>query len=213
MRNEGRAASDPKITEAAKAVYDAIHAALAASEKSREPMNALVLWTELGKGLAGKLEQQGADIGLLGRLIARDCSGPGAETPASLERWAYRVDPALRLSREEMGRAMTRVQRAIGDRLADVWGDGDGAAHAREDFLAAVRGWFAVGLDIFRCLPAAKGRSDAEIEAALSAWCDRYLPKDTSGPEELGVRKEKATAGPGGKRILPVLNATFTEGA
>lgn len=192
MTNEGRAsAADPRIKEAAGAVYRAIHGAIAASEKTREPMNALVLWTELGKGLSGKLEQQGADVGLLGRLIARDCAHPGAEPPIPLDRWAYRVDPAMRLSREEIARAFTRVRRAIGDGLADIWGDGDGAAHAREDFLATVRGWFAVGLDVFRCLPAAEGRTEAEIEAALSAWCDRYLPKDTSGPEELGVRKEK----------------------
>ncbi len=176
----------------ALAVFEAIHAALEQDEKTREPMNALVIWTELGKGLAGKLERQGADVGLLARLIDGYCHERAAGAQAiDLGAWAYRVAPERRLSHEEAARAITRVQRAIGDRLGALRGDGDGGAHTREDFLATVRGWFPAGLDVFRSLPAARDRDDAEVHAALAAWCDRYLPKDTSGPEELGVRRER----------------------
>ena len=69
----------------------------------------------------------------------------------------------------------------------------------------------AVGLDVFRCLPAAEGRTEAEIEAALSAWCDRYLPKDTSGPEELGVRKEKGPPRRGEEGPRSVMSACQME--
>lgn len=175
---------------AAVAVFEAIHAGLALEAKTREPMNALVIWTELGKGLAGKLEQQGADVGLLGRLVAGYCKEKAHDRAIDLGAWAYRVAPERRLSHEEAARAIHRVQRTIGDRLAAIWGDGDGAAHTREDFLATVRGWFPAGLDVFRSLPAARDRDDAEVHAALAAWCDRYLPKDGSGPEDLGVRRE-----------------------
>ncbi len=177
---------------AAQAVFEAIHEALDHDDRTREPMNALVIWTELGKGLAGKLERQGADVGLLGRLIDGYCreKALAVGAPVDLGAWAYRVAPERRLSHEEAARAISRVQRAIGDRLAAIWGDGDGAAHTREDFLATVRGWFPAGLDVFRSLPAARGRDDMDVHAALAAWCDRYLPKDGSGPEDLGVRRE-----------------------
>ncbi|MFO0590045.1 MAG: hypothetical protein U0441_21055 [Polyangiaceae bacterium] len=178
--------------EAARAVGEAIRATLDADDKTREPMNALVVWTELGRGLSGKLERQGADAGLLARLIANDSRArlEGA-APVDLASWAYRVPAEQRLTREDAARAFTRLERAIGDKLADHWADGDGGAHVREDFLAVVRGWFPIGLDIFRSLPAARGATEAEIGAALAAWCDRYLPKDTSGPEDLGVRRER----------------------
>lgn len=183
---------------AARAVRDAILDALLVDEKTREPLNALVIWTELGRGLAGKLERQGADAGLLRRLIAAHCTERSGGAPVDLDAWAYRVEPARRLSADELGRALARVQRGIGERLAAMWADGDGGAHTREDFLAAVRGWFPAGLAIVRSLPAAAGHGDAEIHAALGAWCGRYLPDDTAGPEELGVRRERsrAEAGP-----------------
>lgn len=175
---------------AAIAVHEAIHAALRAEAKTREPMNALVIWTELGKGLAGKLEHQGADAGLLGRLVASHCHAKEAR-PVDLSRWAYRVAAEDRLSREETARAISRIQKAIGDRLADHWADGDGGAHAREDFLATARAWFSVGLDVLRSFPCAEARDDGAVHAALAAWCERYLPRDTSGPEDLGVRRER----------------------
>lgn len=193
---------------AAIAVHAAIHEALALDPKAREPMNALVIWTELGKGLAGKLEQQGADVGLLGRLVASYCKEKAHDRAVDLGAWAYRVAPEDRLSREELGRMMSRIQKAIGDRLARHWADGDGGAHAREDFLATTRGWFSVGLDVLRSFrvgpgpsadavsasPGCSPRDDAEIYAALATWCDRYLPKDKSGPEDLGVRRERGVA-------------------
>lgn len=184
-------AVEPKQSKAAIAAGEALRSAIMGDEKTREPMNALVIWTELGKGLAGKLERQGADVGLLGRLIAGYCGEKAHGVGANLNEFAYRVDPTKRLSSGELALALTRVERAIGDRLGALWADGDGGAHTREDFLATVRGWFPVGVEIVQSLPGAQNRSDAEIHAALWAWCDRYLPKDTSGPEELGVRREK----------------------
>lgn len=182
-----------KAHEAARAVNEAIRAALDEGDKTREPMNALVVWTELGRGLSGKLERQGADAGLLARLITHHCGARNeGAPPIDLAGWAYRVPVEQRLTREDAARAISRLERAIGDRLAERWADGDGGAHVREDFLAVVRAWFPIGLEIFRALPAARDATDAEIAAALAAWCDRYLPKDTSGPEDLGVRREGA---------------------
>lgn len=192
--NQLHSAPAARGSSAARAVHEAILAALALDERTAEPMNALVIWTELGKGLAGKLDRQGADVGLLGRLIASYCATKAGGTGVDLGAWAYRVEPSRRLSRDELGRALTRVERQVGDRLGALWADGDGGAHTREDFLATVRGWFPVGLEIVRSLPAASGRGDAEIHAVLAAWCERFLPKDTSGPEELGVRRERGGA-------------------
>ena len=183
-----------KDQTAALGVFEAIHQALLATEKTREPMNALVVWTELGRGLAGKLDRQGADVGLLGRLTEEYCKQHGRESGVDLARWAYQVEPELRLTREETGAAIARVQREIEQRLLAEWGDGGGEERQREYFLATVRGWFPVGLDILRSFPASRGASDADVHAALAAWCTRYLPKDTSGPSELGVRSEKARA-------------------
>jgi hypothetical protein len=169
-------------------IYEAIHAALQRDEKTREPMNALVIWTELGKGLAGKLERQGADAGLLTRLVAEYCRNGAAGRRVELDRWAYRVEVERRLSVQEMAAAVARVQRAIEPILFAEWGDGGGDEHQRDYFLATVRGWFPVGLDIVRFLPSRQGADDAVTHAVLGAWCERYMPRDTSGPRELGVR-------------------------
>lgn len=187
-------APSPPTSKAARAVHEAILAALAADLRTQEPMNALIVWTELGKGLAGKLDRQGADIGLLGRLCAARCAERSDGVTVNLLEWAYRVAPSNRLSHEALSQALSRVERAIGDRLSELWADGDGGAHMREDFLATARGWFPVGVEIMKAMPAAVGRTDAEVHAALGAWCDRFLPKDESGPEELGVRKERGGA-------------------
>jgi hypothetical protein len=48
-------------------------------------------------------------------------------------------------------------------------------------------------------MPASRGATVGDLHAALTAWCERYLPKDTSGPKELGVRSEK--------RHLPVVSS------
>lgn len=188
---ESAAPEIAKTRKAARAVNEAIRAALDADDKTRDPMNALVVWTELGRGLSGKLERQGADAGLLARLITQHSGSlDHGAAPIDLGGWAYRVPAERRLTREDAVRAFSRLERAIGDKLAEHWADGDGGAHVREDFLAVVRAWYPIGLEIFRSLPAARDATDAEIAAALAAWCDRYLPKDTSGPEDLGVRRE-----------------------
>jgi hypothetical protein len=183
-----------KDTTAAMHVFEAIHQALGQNDKTREPMNALVVWTELGRGLSGKLERQGADRGILGRLIDGYCRAEGGGAPIDLGRWAYRVEPAQRLSSAEAGAAIGRAQRAIEERLCSEWGDGGGEERQMEYFMATVRGWFPVGLDIVRSLPAFRGAGDAEVYAALGAWCARYLPRDTSGPSELGIRMERGGA-------------------
>jgi hypothetical protein len=169
-------------------IYQAIHAALQVDEKTRDPMNALVVWTELGKGLAGKLERQGADAGLLTRLVAGYCRRGGAGRQVDLGRWAYRVAGEKRLSIPEMAAAVARVHRAIEPLLLAEWGDGGGEERQREYFLATVRGWFPVGLDIVRSLPSHRAANDVDVHAVLGAWCERYMPTDGSGPRELGVR-------------------------
>jgi hypothetical protein len=179
--------------DTATAIFGAIHEALRATEKTREPMNALVVWTELGKGLAGKLDRQGADAGLLGRLIADYCRQGGGRA-IDLDRWAYRVEPERRLTEAEAAAAIARAQRAVEACLRSEWGDGGGGEHQRERFLDAVSGWFPVGLDIVRSLPAFRGGDGSEAHAALGAWCARYLPRDTAGPADLGVRAERSTA-------------------
>src|SRR5512138_3452991 len=68
-------------TDSATKVFRAIHEGLQATEKTREPMNALILWTELGRGLAGKLERQGADRGLLQRLVVGYCNNAPDTAP------------------------------------------------------------------------------------------------------------------------------------
>ncbi|MFO0763218.1 MAG: hypothetical protein U0359_42665 [Byssovorax sp.] len=178
-------------SDSAMAVYEAIHDALRATDKTREPMNALVLWTELGKGLAGKLEQKGADRGLLSHLCAGYCAQAGAGEPVDLARWAYRVEPGERLDVAELAAASSRVLRSIEQRLLADRGDTNLEERQRDYFMATVRGWFPVGLDIMRSLPALRGASDAQVHAALGAWCARYLPRDTTGPADLGVRLER----------------------
>ena len=179
-------------TDSAMAVFESIHEALRATDKTREPMNALVIWTELGKGLAGKLERQGADPALLKRLCVGYCrDGDGGGAPIDLVTWAYRVEPELRLDEREVSAALSRAVRAIEQRLLGERGDTGQEERQQEYFMATVRGWFPVGLDIMRSLPTFQRSSEAELHAALGAWCSRYLPDDPSGPAELGVRMEK----------------------
>ena len=99
----------------AQAVFQAIHDALAAEPRSREPMNALVLWTELGKGLAGTLERVGAGRGLLREVIDRHCAQKAAGKPCDLSVWAYQVEPKQRLGPVAAGvrpRVRARVRNA-----------------------------------------------------------------------------------------------------
>ena len=58
-------------------------------------------------------------------------------------------------------------------------------------FLAVVRGWFPVGLDILRAFPAGAKASPEELLGALWAWCERYFPEGGAPGLELGVRVER----------------------
>lgn len=176
----------------ARLAFEAIHGALAADEKTREPMNALAVWTELGRGLSGTLDQKGAEPGKLREIVRAYCRDRGAVNEASLERWAYRLDPSMRLSPTEMGRAMRRVTKALEEHLPDqTAAAGADPANDRALFLIIVRGWFPVGLDIVRALPTAHASTERERLEALATWCARFLPKDDSAPRELGVRVVK----------------------
>lgn len=177
-------------TEATK-VFDAIRAALAQCDKTQDPLNALVVWTELGKALSGKLERQGGGRGLLRSIVTGYCDERGAPpSDVDLAQWMYKLPPDRRLGGDEMAAALVRVERAIGDSIAGEWGDTGGDERVRDHFLAVVRGWFPVGIELVRALPAARGKGDHEAYAALSAWCKRYLPSETDGPQSLGVRVE-----------------------
>jgi len=175
-------------------VFRAIHEGLQATEKTREPMNALILWTELGRGLAGKLERQGADRGLLQRLVVSYCKEEPEMARIEPGVWAYRVEPEARLSPEEAGQALGRIQRSIENELLGDAGDTGGDERQREYFLATVRGWFPVGFDILRSMPSLRDADEARLRAALGVWCERYFPRDESGPKDLGVRTTKGHA-------------------
>lgn len=183
--------------EAAMLSFQAIHAALAASDKTKEPMNALVVWTELGKGLSGTLERKGASPGLLLDIITEYCVERGAQEGVDLSRWAYYVPPERRLSATEIGAAMRRVTRELEERLPELAAEAESATEKERDlFLALVRGWFPVGLDILRAMPGGESAEDADRLGALAGFCRRYLPADTSGPRDLGVRAVREEQGP-----------------
>jgi hypothetical protein len=173
---------------AAGEIFRAIHESLACDERAREPMNALVIWTELGKGLAGTLVRKGASPSLLVEVISGYCKGTGA-APVDLARWAYRVPHDRRLSREEIGTAIRRVLARVEERLPSLAATPD-AEGERAAFLAIVRGWFPVGLDVVAALPGAAGANRRELAAALCAWCERYLPTETATGLGVGVVRE-----------------------
>ncbi len=174
------------MTPTSRAVHQALASALAADDRTAEPMNALVIWTELGKGLCGTLDRKGAEIELLGRVVDRWCRERGA-SEVDLTGWAYRVDPARRLSSADLAGALQRIQAEVERVVAPVaeTTEDDGG---RAAFLAVVEGWFPAGLDILRSFPAARGAPPADVLGALRAWCARFLPRGEAGPAELGVR-------------------------
>lgn len=177
--------------ELARAIYAAVHEAMAAEPRTREPMNALAVWTEIGRALAGTLERVGAERGMLCAAIGDWCRAQGA-APADLGRWAYRLEPGERLSRQDLARVLARVPEAVERALPQMAAAAEASGEERRRlFLAVVRGWFPVGLDIVRALPAAGRASEAERLGALAAWCARFLPQDAAGPAELGVRVER----------------------
>lgn len=148
---------------------------LAADPQTREPMNALVAWTELGKGLSGTLDDVGGEPGLLRKLI---CSygidhGAGVE----LSRWAYRVEPDRRLSPAAAAAALQRIEGELSEVLSEHAERAEHSADARRAlFVTVVKGWFPVGLDIMRALPNGAVASEEVLLGALSAWCERHLP-------------------------------------
>ena len=169
-----------------RAVAEALAQVLAKGVSLRDPMNALVVWTELGKGLAGTLDRKGADVGLLGRIIDNWCASKG-DPVRELASWVYR--PATPLDEAALalvlGSAQTTIESIV---AAQAGGDEDGGKQA---FLAAVRGWFPVGLHLMRRICVGRGEDAAASVPMLRAWCERYLPKDSSGPTELGVRVQR----------------------
>jgi hypothetical protein len=175
----------------AQHAYEAIHAALAADPATQEPMNALVVWTELGKALNGTLEKMGADAGILRATIGRWFERRAA-APADLSRWAYKLPADARLGPDALADALKRVQGALEQKLPALSATATQAEGRKNLFLTVVRGWFPVGLDVFRAMPAARGAPAETVEAALWSWCDRYLPTDPSGPADLGVRVERS---------------------
>lgn len=179
----------------AQAVFQAIHGALAADARSREPMNALVLWTELGKGLAGTLERVGAGKGLLREVVDRHCAEKGAAKDCELSGWAYQVEAKQRLGPVAAGVALRRIQEAIENAVPELVAEGTMGDEGRKKlFLTIVRGWFPVGLDIFRALPAGRTAGEAELYGALEAWCLRFFPVDSAAGADLGVRVERGAA-------------------
>lgn len=170
----------------ADAVRAAILDALDADPKTRDPMNALVVWTELGRALQGTLVRKGGDAGLLRGAISRWCLSAATGNSADLDRWAYRLEPEQRLTAAELAAALLRVQigcdRALSD-LARASGDDGG----RVVFLALAKGWFPAGLQIVARLGAPRAAPSADVIAALGAWCDRFLPSDPAAGKDLGV--------------------------
>ena len=167
-------------------VTEAIWTALQSDPATADPMNALLLWTELGKGLAGTLERKGADLGLLRRTVLAHC-GPAPEATV-LARWFYRVEPERRLARETVAASLARIEQAIEKASAPLAHQSTGGEGQRNLFMAIVAGWFPVGPSILRCLPEGARATEQQVLAALGGWCSKYLPEDPSGARDLGVR-------------------------
>jgi len=173
-------------------VFRCLHRALAGGERTREPLNALVVWTELGRGLAGTLEQVGGDQGLLRKLIAGWCQEQGAREDVNLADWMYRLEGPERLGKEEAAAALRKIQAELEEALPALAAEAQASDEARRAlYLAVVRGWFPVGLDLVRSMPRGRTAERAEQLGALSAWCQRYLPVEGGDPAGLGVRVER----------------------
>ena len=182
--------SAPSIDHSrAKLAYHAIVEGLSEDEKTRDPMNALVVWTELGRGLSGTLDKKGAEPGKLRGIVAAWCRTREVDGEQNLGRWTYRVPAEKRLDAKDIGAAMRRVMRRLEEAMPELTtaAENDGEK-SRELFFAVVRGWFPVGVVLFEGLPSARQATKEARLAALGAWCERYLPKDDSSPRELGVR-------------------------
>ncbi len=167
----------------AATVHRTLVKCLAANPKTREPMNALVAWTELGKGLAGTLEDVGGERGLLRKIICAYGLERGAEV--DLSRWAYRLERELRLDPSETAAILRRAEGDLSRALRAHVDRAERSPDARRAlFIAVVKGWFPVGLDIMRALPAGSTASDEALLGALAAWCERHLPSGEEGAEQ-----------------------------
>lgn len=162
----------------------------AAHDKTRDPVNALVVWTEIGRALAGTLERRGASPGLLRRVILDYTRREAGGRDVTLDRWIYRLAPEARLDKQELAQLMSDAAAALAAVTPAAF-ERSGEPGVRELFLEAVHGWFPLGLEIVRCLPAGTEADRAGLVAALGAWCARYLPDDPAGPRDLGIRVEK----------------------
>jgi hypothetical protein len=162
----------------------------AAHDKTRDPVNALVVWTEIGRALSGTLEQRGASPGLLRRMILDYARQEAAGREIALERWVYRVPPEVRLDDKELAQLMSDAAAALAAVTPAAF-ERSGEPDLRELFLEAVHGWFPLGLELIRALPAGAEADRSALVAALGAWCARYLPEDPAGPRDLGIRVEK----------------------
>jgi hypothetical protein len=172
--------------EISREVNAAIRRVLDGNPKMGVPMNALLVWTELGKGLCGTLERKGADVGLLGRLIAGWCSAErAADVP--LAGWLWRLEPDERLTQREVGDTLRTLEREVVTCVRPIL-DEAGDDGPRRAFITVVRGWFPVGVAILGATPRGRSATREELLGALAAWCDRFLPRDPAGPSELGVR-------------------------
>jgi hypothetical protein len=176
---------------AGEALRAAILATLDADPRTREPMNALVVWTEVGRALQGTLERKGGDAGLLREVISKWCRHAAGRT-VDLERWAYRVEPADRLSATELAAALRGIEGVCGRELGDLE-RATGEDGGRAVFLTLARGWFGAGLDLCARLGAARGAEEADVIAALGGWCERFLPTDPSQGKNLGVLVDRTT--------------------
>ncbi len=179
--------------DAATLAYRAIHDALAEDRKTLDPMNALVVWTELGKGLAGMVERVGGDAGTFRGIVVAWFREHGAAAGVDLAGWAYQVAPEQRLTAFEVAKALRRTEDALERALPALAArveveEGEGKRLA---FLAVARAWLPVGRDIVGSLPAAKDKGEPERLGAMMAWVERYLPKGPPAADVLGVKGER----------------------
>ncbi len=175
---------------AAKLTYKTIGRKFQSFPKIKEPMNALIVWTELGKGLAGTLIEKGAEPDLLIQTIENWCKDKQAVLEVDLSKWAYSVPKENRLSQKELAEILDQMTTDLEKELSEWLVQ---AQTSEEDrlglFIEVVRGWFPVGLDIVQTSKQFTSKEDQL--GVMLAWCKKYFPKNTSGSKDLGVRVEK----------------------
>ncbi len=167
-------------------LHQTFRQALDADPRTREPLNALIVWSELGKGLSGTLDSKGAEPGLLRRLI-EDWSVRSGAPEVDLGAWAYQLPPTERLSQDALAQILRGVQGEVERSVLPII-ESAGEDGGRAAFIAVVKGWFTTGIAILRTFPAGRRASELALRGALRGWCARFLPRDESGPAELGVR-------------------------